>query len=141
MAKSKKSAVLAGASRRPRKQATPAARGSHPTAPRAETGTRRGVRRGSTPRAARRTFGTPRSGVLRQELVDLLTKGQAHVTVEQALEKLPRELRGRRPAPEIPSVFEQLEHMRLAQEDILRYTLDPTWQSPAWPEGYWLSRG
>ena len=27
--------------------------------------------------------------------------------------------------------------MRLAQEDILRYTLDPAWKSPAWPEGYW----
>lgn len=79
--------------------------------------------------------------MLRQELVDLLTKGQAHVTVAQALERLPPELCGRRPAPEVPSVFEQLEHMRLAQEDILRYTLDPAWQSPPWPEGYWPSRG
>ncbi len=29
--------------------------------------------------------------------------------------------------------------MRLAQEDILRYTLDPTWKSPSWPDGYWPS--
>jgi uncharacterized damage-inducible protein DinB len=79
--------------------------------------------------------------VLRQELADLLTKGQAHVTVEQALDRLPPELRGRRPAAEIPSVFEQLEHMRLAQEDILRYTLDRAWESPAWPEGYWPAKG
>ena len=27
--------------------------------------------------------------------------------------------------------------MRIAQEDILRYTLDPEWRSPQWPEGYW----
>ena len=27
--------------------------------------------------------------------------------------------------------------MRLAQEDILRYTLDEKWISPPWPEGYW----
>jgi hypothetical protein len=30
-----------------------------------------------------------------------------------------------------------LEHMRIAQEDILRYTLDAAWQSPEWPGGYW----
>jgi hypothetical protein len=30
--------------------------------------------------------------------------------------------------------------MRLAQEDILRYTLDPEWKSPTFPEGYWPKR-
>ena len=29
--------------------------------------------------------------------------------------------------------------MRLAQEDILRYTLDPSWESPEWPDGFWPS--
>ncbi len=27
--------------------------------------------------------------------------------------------------------------MRIAQEDILRYTLSAQWESPKWPEGYW----
>ncbi len=36
-------------------------------------------------------------------------------------------------------MYEELEHMRLAQEDILRYTLDPTWKSPKWPDGFWPS--
>jgi hypothetical protein len=35
------------------------------------------------------------------------------------------------------SVWELLEHMRLAQEDIVEYTLDPGWVSPPFPEGYW----
>jgi hypothetical protein len=38
-------------------------------------------------------------------------------------------------------VYEELEHMRLAQEDILRYSLDASWRSPKWPEGYWPKPG
>ena len=34
-------------------------------------------------------------------------------------------------------MWQLLEHIRITQEDILRYTLDPNWHSPAWPEGYW----
>jgi uncharacterized damage-inducible protein DinB len=75
--------------------------------------------------------------VLRESLVSLLTKGNAHVTVEKALEGLDAGLRGRRPAAGIHSVWEELEHMRIAQEDILRYTLDAAWESPDWPSGYW----
>jgi hypothetical protein len=75
--------------------------------------------------------------ILREHLVELLTGGHAHVTVKKALRGLPPALRGRRPGPSGHSIYEQLEHMRLAQQDILRYTLDPAWKSPAWPEGYW----
>jgi uncharacterized damage-inducible protein DinB len=75
--------------------------------------------------------------VLREQLVDLLTGGHAHADLKTALRELPDALRGRRPGPEGHSIYEELEHMRLAQEDILRYTLDPTWKSPSWPEGYW----
>ena len=35
------------------------------------------------------------------------------------------------------SVWELLEHLRLAQEDIIRYTLDASWASPEFPAGYW----
>ena len=77
--------------------------------------------------------------VTREALIELLTKGSAHVTVAKALEGLKPELRGKRPAEGIHSVWEELEHMRLAQEDILRYTLDQGWSSPDWPQGYWPS--
>jgi uncharacterized damage-inducible protein DinB len=75
--------------------------------------------------------------VFRQALVTLLRDGQAHATLLQALERLEPANRGRRPSPELHSVYEELEHMRIAQEDILRYTLDPEWRSPEWPGGYW----
>jgi len=78
--------------------------------------------------------------VLRQQLIELLTGGHAHVGPKQALRGLPASLRGKRPVPGLHSVYEELEHMRLAQEDILRYTLDPDWESPPWPEGYWPKR-
>jgi uncharacterized damage-inducible protein DinB len=76
---------------------------------------------------------------LRENLVELLRGGHAHASAEQALKGVGPELRGLRPAEGLHSVWEELEHMRLAQEDILRYTVDASWQSPAWPEGYWPS--
>jgi uncharacterized damage-inducible protein DinB len=75
--------------------------------------------------------------VLRQTLVELLTGENAHATAESALRRTNPKLRGRMPHAGGHSVWELLEHMRLAQEDILRYTLDPKWKSPTWPEGYW----
>jgi hypothetical protein len=74
---------------------------------------------------------------LRKNLVQLLEGGAAHTDVEAALRGVEPEARGRRPAPGIHSVWEELEHMRIAQEDILRYTLDASWRSPEWPSGYW----
>lgn len=78
--------------------------------------------------------------VLRRQLVELLTGAHAHVSLKQALKGLSPQLRGKRPASGVHSVYEELEHMRLAQEDILRYTLDARWKSPAWPAGYWPKR-
>ncbi len=75
--------------------------------------------------------------VLREQLVNLLRGGQAHATAKQALDGLKPELRNVRPVGIEHSIWEEFEHMRLAQEDILRYTLDPNWVSPPFPEGYW----
>jgi uncharacterized damage-inducible protein DinB len=78
--------------------------------------------------------------VVREQLVALLTEEHAHVNVSKAIAGLDPKLRGVRPKPNLKSVFEELEHIRLAQEDILRYTLEPGWVSPKWPEGYWPPR-
>lgn len=75
--------------------------------------------------------------ILRQNLVELLRGGHAHVTPEQALDGLATALRGARPDNSPHSVWENLEHMRLAQGDILRFTIDDSWVSPTFPEGYW----
>jgi len=79
--------------------------------------------------------------VLREQLVLLLTGEHAHVSAEKALAGLEPRLRAARPGPGLHSVFEELEHMRIAQEDILRYTLDRGWKSPKFPEGYWPPPG
>src|SRR5438046_2214422 len=74
---------------------------------------------------------------LRNNLVELLRGGHAHTTIEKALEGINNKNRNIIPKGMDHSVWEILEHMRIAQEDILRYTLDPNWNSPEFPDGYW----
>jgi uncharacterized damage-inducible protein DinB len=78
--------------------------------------------------------------VLRASLVELLRGGNAYVTAEKALADVEPELRNARAGEGLHSVWEELEHIRIAQEDILRYTLDAAWKSPKWPDGYWPAR-
>lgn len=75
--------------------------------------------------------------VLRAELVALLTQDQAHVQAERALQGVRKENRNRRPPGAEHSVWELLEHVRICQEDILRYTLEASWRSPEGMEEYW----
>lgn len=74
---------------------------------------------------------------LRQHLVNLLAKSEAHVDARAELKDFPAKLRGSKPkgAPHTP--WQLLEHMRLAQWDILRFSVDPKHKSPKFPEGYW----
>ena len=74
---------------------------------------------------------------LRRELADLLQGRGAHVDAPTAFADLAPEHRAARPAEGGHTIWEILEHLRIAQEDILRYTLDAGWTSPAWPDGYW----
>ena len=74
---------------------------------------------------------------LRKNLVELLEGGAAHVSARDAIEGIDPRSATTRPDRMPHSIWELLEHARIAQEDILRYTLDPDWKSPAWPEGYW----
>ncbi|MFP5261082.1 MAG: DinB family protein [Blastocatellia bacterium] len=78
-----------------------------------------------------------KESVLRENLIGLMRGGHAHATPEKALAGVDPKLRNARPGPGLHSVWEELEHIRIAQEDILRYTLDPSWESPEWPGGYW----
>jgi uncharacterized damage-inducible protein DinB len=74
---------------------------------------------------------------LRENLVELLTAGHAHQPPERILKAVSRKARHRRPGPRRHTVWELLEHLRICQEDILRYTLDASWKSPEFPKGYW----
>jgi hypothetical protein len=74
---------------------------------------------------------------LRQHLINSLTKAEAHIDVRSAFENFPEHLRGRKPqrAPHTP--WQLLEHMRIAQWDILEFSLNAKHVSPEWPEAYW----
>jgi uncharacterized damage-inducible protein DinB len=74
---------------------------------------------------------------LRQNLLEFLEKGAAHAILKDVLTGIKPENYHNRPNSSLHTIWEELEHIRLAQEDILRYTLDPDWQSPPWPSGYW----
>ncbi len=74
---------------------------------------------------------------LRQHLLDLLRGGNAHLNFEEALAGLPPTLRGAKP-PGLPySPWRLLEHMRIAQWDIVEFSRNPKHVSPEFPAGYW----
>jgi len=74
---------------------------------------------------------------LRDHLLYLLKGGGAHVKFEDAVRKLPVAMRGKRPKRGTHSAWEILEHLRLAQNDILEFSRDASHVSPQWPSGYW----
>jgi hypothetical protein len=74
---------------------------------------------------------------LRKHLLYLLRDGGAHLDFDKAIADLPPELRGAK-APGVPHTpWRLLEHMRIAQRDILEFSRDGRHVSPPWPEGYW----
>ncbi len=78
-----------------------------------------------------------RDASLRQHLLELLKGGQAHATFDAAVKDLPVALRGKRPKGAEHSPWEMLEHLRIAQWDILDFTRNPNYLHLPWPEGYW----
>ena len=70
-------------------------------------------------------------------LKELLKGGNAHVTTEQALAKLPAELRGKVPEGSPYSIWQLTEHIRITQWDILEFSRDAKHVSPKWPDEYW----
>jgi hypothetical protein len=75
--------------------------------------------------------------LLRQQLVKLLTGSEAHSDFDAAVNNVPEESRGKRPKGAEHSPWELLEHLRIAQWDILEYAINPKHKSPGFPEGYW----
>ena len=79
----------------------------------------------------------PDDKVIRDHVLKLLKGRQGHVDFENVMTNLPRESQGKKPegAPHTP--WQLLEHMRIAQGDILEFSRDPKHVSPKFPEGYW----
>jgi len=78
-----------------------------------------------------------RDKALREHLLNLLNGGHAHADFSAAIRNLPAAARGMRPKGTEHSPWEILEHMRIAQWDILEFSRDSKHESPDWPGGYW----
>jgi hypothetical protein len=74
---------------------------------------------------------------LREHVLYLLRGGGAHLDFESAIADLPADLRGAKVAGLPHTPWRLLEHLRIAQWDILEFCRDPRHVSPPFPEGYW----
>lgn len=80
---------------------------------------------------------TESDALLREQLRTLLQGGQAHMTFNEAVADFPRASMNAR-APHVHyTPWHLLEHLRIAQWDILEFIRNPQHVSPSWPEGFW----
>ena len=74
---------------------------------------------------------------VRQQLIEHLGGKGAHVDFESLVKDFPTDKTGIRPEGFSHSAWELLEHLRIAQWDILEFSRNPEHESPDWPDGYW----
>jgi hypothetical protein len=74
---------------------------------------------------------------LRKHVVKLLEGGDAHVTFDDAIKDFPVQLRGKAPKGAEHSPWQVLEHLRIAQWDILDFSINPKYKAREWPKEYW----
>jgi hypothetical protein len=75
--------------------------------------------------------------ILREQLLHAMRGDQSHIDFESVVSDFPIEQTGAKPPSAPHSAWQLLEHMRIAQHDILEFSRDPKHKSPKWPEGYW----
>ena len=87
------------------------------------------------------TASTIVDGVVRAELCELIEGQGAHMPFDEAVADFPEDAMNRLP-PDVPyTPWHLLEHIRIAQRDILDYIRDRAYLAPSWPEEYWPVRG
>src|SRR3954465_1869258 len=75
---------------------------------------------------------------LKQELATLLKKSHAHVSFDDAIKNIPFDDLGKKPANVPYSIWQQVEHIRIAQKDILDFSLNKDYKELNWPDDYWV---
>jgi hypothetical protein len=74
---------------------------------------------------------------VRKQLTEFFDWGDAHAAFDAAVADLPAKFRGKVP-PGLPySPWQLLEHLRLAQRDILDFCLAAKYEKKKWPDDYW----
>ncbi|WP_295767754.1 DinB family protein [uncultured Mucilaginibacter sp.] len=76
--------------------------------------------------------------VLTDEIIKLLNGGTAHATFDDAIEGLPAHQRSQKPNGLPYSIWQLVEHIRIALWDMLEFSKDGNHQSPKWPDEYWV---
>jgi hypothetical protein len=76
-------------------------------------------------------------GPLRRHVLSVLDSKEAHLSFRDAVADFPPELRGKKPKGAPHTAWQLLEHMRLAQEDILDFSRNPNYQERKFPDDYW----
>jgi hypothetical protein len=74
---------------------------------------------------------------LREHILYLLDGGGGHARFDDVIKDLPSNLRSTKPDKFPHTAWMLLEHLRLAQRDILEFSRNGKHVSPKWPEGYW----
>jgi uncharacterized damage-inducible protein DinB len=75
---------------------------------------------------------------LRAQVARLLDWDEAHVGFEKAIDGIPADRRGSVPSGFEHSIWQLLEHMRLAQKDLLDFCVNPKYvHALNWPDDYW----
>ena len=78
------------------------------------------------------------SDPLRAQLVRILDWEEAHVGFDKAIDHVPADKRGARAPGAEHSIWQLVEHMRLAQADILDFCVNPKYvHELKWPDDYW----
>lgn len=71
------------------------------------------------------------------QLISLLTQANAHVTFEDAVQSIPFEILDEKPANLPYSIWMLVEHIRIAQADILEFCINENYKTLKWPGEYW----
>src|SRR5579872_7013178 len=76
---------------------------------------------------------------LRAQLADFLGWQQAHAGFDDVVKGVPAKKRGAVPKGFAHSIWEIVEHMRVAQADILDFCVNKHYEEKKWPDDYWPS--
>src|SRR5438132_8726149 len=77
------------------------------------------------------------NGPVREQVVALLNSGNAHVSFDNVFKDFPAKLRGVKLKGAPHTAWQLLEHIRIAQWDVLGFSRSAKHVSPEWPGGYW----
>jgi len=76
-------------------------------------------------------------GQLRKHIIELLDGKSAHIDLESALKDFPSDKINDKPDGSPHSAWQLLEHIRIAQWDILDFCRNPNYKEMKWPDDYW----